>query len=537
MSDGEHEKRDMEGFVDEAEATPPPAEAARPGRARGKGRRPYGLIMLAVVVIAAAVGGYRYWREAAHHIATDDAYLTANLTQIAPQVTGTISQVLVKDNQRVEAGTLLVVLDDTTYRAAVAQAEANLQAAVAAAEGAGINVDLTAQTGSAQITQAQGTVEQAQATIAGAQADLGRARAGVEKAGASAEAAASNVGSAQAAVTAAQANRERAAAAVQAAEAQLVNAQSAVQAAEAQVTAAQATSDKAKKDLDRYSILYEQRAVSAQMVDQAQAAYQVAEAGLRAAGEQVAMAKSAVAAREADVRAARRQVEAADAMIAQAQAGLAAAQAAAGAAQADVRSAQAQVAGTQQTIKQAEARHVQAQGQMQQASTKPRQVALSSTAQAQAQARINQARAALQDAQTRLAYCRIYAPAAGVVSEKSAEVGVLVQPGTPLMALVQPEGLWVVANYKETQLATIRRGQPAEIRVDALGGQRFRGHVDSIAAATGATFALLPPENATGNFTKVVQRVPVKIALDPGQTDATRLRAGMSVTAVVTTEE
>ena len=110
------------------------------------------------------------------------------------------------------------------------------------------------------------------------------------------------------------------------------------------------------------------------------------------------------------------------------------------------------------------------------------------------------------------------------------------QPGTPLMAVVEPQGLWVVANYKETQLVNLRPGEPAEFFVDALNGRRFLGQVDSIAAATGATFALLPPDNATGNFTKVVQRIPVKIVLQPGQADADRLRAGMSVKAVVTTE-
>jgi membrane fusion protein (multidrug efflux system) len=105
------------------------------------------------------------------------------------------------------------------------------------------------------------------------------------------------------------------------------------------------------------------------------------------------------------------------------------------------------------------------------------------------------------------------------------------------MALVQPQGLWVEANYKETQLEKMHSGQSAEFSVDALGGASFRGHVDSVAAATGATFALLPPDNATGNFTKVVQRVPVKIVLEPNQPGADRLRAGMSVEADVTVKQ
>jgi membrane fusion protein (multidrug efflux system) len=546
MSDGEHDNRDMEGFVN---GQPPEGEeTAAPAGGR---RRPWRLVVLAILVIVAAIGGYRYLQIAAHHISTDDAYLTADITQISPQVSGTISRILVDDNQKVKAGQLLVVLDDSTYRDEVAQAQANLEAAVAAAQGAGISVDLTAQSGAAAITQAQGVFGQAQATIRGAQADLGRARAGVDQAGASAQAALANIGTAQAGVTAAQANQEHAAAAVEAAQAQLDNAQSAVQAAQAQgkaaqaqVTSAEATAAKAKKDLGRYSTLLEQNAVSAQMVDQAQAASEVADAGVqaadatvRAADDQVKMAQSAAAARQADVQAARRQVQAAQAMVAQQQATVASAQASAGAAQAGVRSAQQQVASTEQTIQGAQGRRVQAHGQMQQAGTAPHQVALSGTARAQALAKISQAQAALQDAQTRLAYCRLYAPVEGTVSQKTVQVGALVQPGTPLMALVQPSGLYVEANYKETQLQKVYAGQPVVFSVDALGGQSFRGHVDSIAAATGATFALLPPDNATGNFTKVVQRVPVKIVLEPGQSGADRLRAGMSVEADVVVGE
>jgi membrane fusion protein (multidrug efflux system) len=101
------------------------------------------------------------------------------------------------------------------------------------------------------------------------------------------------------------------------------------------------------------------------------------------------------------------------------------------------------------------------------------------------------------------------------------------------MAVVKNDGIWVIANFKETQLAKVVQGQEAEIEVDALRGEKFRGRVDSVSAATGATFALLPPENASGNFTKIVQRIPVKILLDPGQRDLERLRGGMSVKAVI----
>jgi membrane fusion protein (multidrug efflux system) len=116
------------------------------------------------------------------------------------------------------------------------------------------------------------------------------------------------------------------------------------------------------------------------------------------------------------------------------------------------------------------------------------------------------------------------------------ELGQLVQPGQPLFALVARDDLWVVANFKETQLADMRAGQPAVVTVDALDGRRFTGTVDSIGAATGARFSLLPPENATGNYVKVVQRVPVKIVLEPGQDTGGQLRPGLSVVPTVYTK-
>ena len=119
------------------------------------------------------------------------------------------------------------------------------------------------------------------------------------------------------------------------------------------------------------------------------------------------------------------------------------------------------------------------------------------------------------------------------MSKKGINVGQVVQPGQPLLAVVQLDDLWVTANYKETQLKNMRPGQRAVVDVDALSGREFKGKVDSISGATGARFSLLPPENATGNFVKVVQRVPVKIVLDAGQDAERLLRPGMSVGAAV----
>jgi membrane fusion protein, multidrug efflux system len=148
---------------------------------------------------------------------------------------------------------------------------------------------------------------------------------------------------------------------------------------------------------------------------------------------------------------------------------------------------------------------------------------------------VKQAQAAVGRAELDLEHTVVKAPIKGVVSRKSAEPGQVIQPGQPLMTLIPLEQVWITANFKETQLADMRVGQRVTIEVDAYGGREFAGRVDSIAAATGSRFSLLPPENATGNFVKVVQRVPVKIVLDSSQDPEHLLRPGMSVTPTVLT--
>jgi membrane fusion protein (multidrug efflux system) len=144
-------------------------------------------------------------------------------------------------------------------------------------------------------------------------------------------------------------------------------------------------------------------------------------------------------------------------------------------------------------------------------------------------------RAALKLARTNLSYTRITAPESGIVSERKVRPGQLVSPGTQVISLVQKE-IWVQANYKETQVRHIKPGDRANIQVDAFPGMILEGKVDSVSPASGSQFALLPPDNATGNFTKVVQRIPVKIVLDPGQETSGRLRPGLSVVAAVHTD-
>jgi membrane fusion protein (multidrug efflux system) len=153
-----------------------------------------------------------------------------------------------------------------------------------------------------------------------------------------------------------------------------------------------------------------------------------------------------------------------------------------------------------------------------------------------AQARLASAQASRDNAQLQLSYTKVAAPVAGIISRKQIEVGQLVQAGQPLLTIVSDTGVWVTANFKETQLSDLKVGQVAELDIDAYGGCHAKGVVESLSAATGAKFALLPPDNATGNFTKVVQRVPARIKVTEGCGKDHPLRPGMSVFAHVATK-
>jgi membrane fusion protein (multidrug efflux system) len=207
--------------------------------------------------------------------------------------------------------------------------------------------------------------------------------------------------------------------------------------------------------------------------------------------------------------------------------------AAADSARSQVAEAEAGIRVAESHLAQARAGEQQAHAELQTAQTGPAQITATKARASSAEARVMQARANLAQAELNLQYTKITAPAAGIVSKKGVNAGQVVQAGQPLVALVQIGDVWVTANFKETQLKDMRPGQPAKVTVDAFGGRELKGKVDSVAGATGARFSLLPPENATGNFVKVVQRVPVKIVLDPGQDPEHRLRPGMSVTSSV----
>jgi len=217
----------------------------------------------------------------------------------------------------------------------------------------------------------------------------------------------------------------------------------------------------------------------------------------------------------AQVAQAQAQVQQANAQIAQARAQVAREQAQATKAKQDFERAKALFQGTAGAISRQEFEAAQAGADAAQAALLAAEAALASSsalaAAAQAQEKVAQAN--LQEAELQLSYTEILAPAAGRIGKRNLETGNRVQPGQALLALVQPD-FWVAANFKETQLAHLKPGQAVRLRVDAFPGRIFTGHVESLAAASGAQFALLPPDNATGNFTKIVQRVPVKIAFD-----------------------
>jgi len=195
---------------------------------------------------------------------------------------------------------------------------------------------------------------------------------------------------------------------------------------------------------------------------------------------------------------------------------------------AGVAAARASVAAAEQQVAQAQAKRDQLDANLRAAETAPQQNA-SMRARAQAaQAQAQQKKAELEQSMLNLQYTRLVAPVNGIVSNRTVEVGQNVQVGQELMKIINLDDIWVTANFKESQLRLMRPGQRATISVDAYG-KKYNGHVESIAGASGALFSLLPPENATGNYVKVVQRVPVKITFDPGETKEHILRPGMSV--------
>jgi membrane fusion protein (multidrug efflux system) len=367
-------------------APPASAPASAPQKKKGGARRVVILAVLAVLLIVGGIWGVKTFVFYGHHAVTDDAQLDGNINPILPRVSGYVTEVLVRDNQEVKAGDVLVRIDPSDLQAKVDQEQAavlNAQAAVAVAQAA--------------VASARATASGSQAKVASNQAD---------------------------------------------------------------VVAARTRAEQAASDLARYKTLVSKEEISQQQYDAARAAAESARANADAARATTESAKATVMSSSAQIEAATRQVAAAQASVAQHQ-------------------------------------------------------------------------ATLEAARLQLSYVVLKAPVAGIISKKNVEVGQFVQAGQPLLAIVQGTDAWVSANFKETQLAKMHPGQSAEIEVDAYPGKVFHGRVESLAAATGARFSLLPPDNATGNFTKVVQRIPVKIVLTDPADPRHPLRVGMNVSVTV----
>ena len=256
--------------------------------------------------------------------------------------------------------------------------------------------------------------------------------------------------------------------------------------AQANIEKSRANAQLAKADLARYLPLMEKGEISKQQYDAAKANADATASALNADEQKLVQAQ-----RNVEISSA--QLDASKARVLQAEAGVATAHA---------------------DIKRVAMRSADAQAKL---------------------AKVEQARAQVDAAQLNLSYCNVVAPIDGVVTHKQVEDGQIVQQGQGLMVNVPLQDVWVTANFKETQLRKLRAGQKVYVEVDTYG-KTFPGHVDSIAGATGAVVSLLPPENATGNFVKVVQRIPVKIVLDPIPADVAVLRPGMNVDATVITK-
>jgi membrane fusion protein, multidrug efflux system len=322
----------------------------------------------------------------------------------------------------------------------------------------------------------QAAVDQAKAALALAEDEARSAGVDVPR---TSETVTSNTDSAGAQLAGAQADLARA----QATYDQAQTADIAV--AEANVARSRANAELAKADLDRYGPLMEKGEISRQQYDAAKANSDATASALVADQQRLAQAKRNIDITLAQLDAAKARVESAKAAVSSAHAN-------------------------------------------------QRSVAMRS-ADAQAKlARVDSARAALAAAELNLSYCNIVAPVDGVATHKSVEPGQIVQQGQGLLVVVPLQNVWVTANFKETQLRHMKPGQKAYISVDTYD-KTFTGHVDSLAGATGAVLSLLPPENATGNYVKVVQRIPVKIVLDPISPDVAVLRPGMNVEATVIT--
>ncbi len=504
----------------------------------GNGNRKYivGAIAAVVLLGGGAFGVHSYlWGK--DHVETDDAFVTGNLVNISPKVAGRLTVLDLSEGDAVKKGQLIARLGDATQEAQLLTAQAALDSAKTQVPQAESNLLYQEQSTQAAIQKAQSGVDTQQSRITAAREQLRWA----------AQTTANQSAQAAAQVRAAEATAKQAAAQVQTMQANLHGQEQAVETAnravaalQAKVISAQAEVEKASRDESRYKALLAKEAVTQQQYDSVAAQLTAAQSNLASLNEQIAQSRSQAAQARAAVVQAQTQVVAAQdsARVAQQQVEVARAGhqvALANQVQIPLQAANLsatsnQTSGANADVAAANAGHTQVNLRRQQLET--------------AKVAVKQAEAVLHNAQVAESDTFIYAPIDGTVVRKTTNAGADVSAGQTILTITQGNGVYVTANFKETQVGRIRVGQPVEVKVDAFGHKVFKGVVGSINAATGATVSLLPPDNATGNFTKVVQRVPVKIALLPGNgdkeanaNDFALLRQGMSVVTTIETSD
>lgn len=417
--------------------------------------------IVAVILLVAGFTGWTYYKNAQKFEETDDAQIEGDVVQVAPEVSGRVVRLLVKDNQKVKRGELLLEIDPTDYDNRLEQAQTQLQSAEASVRQAQAQLALTERQATSAVTEGVSGVQTARADVVTSEAGVGSAREQLKSA-----------------------------------QAGILNYRAGVKRLQNNVRVAQAELARTNADVQRYQLLYAKDEVSRQQLD-----------------VQLTQQRQ----NDARVRAAEREVQGALAQVLQQEA-------VAGQAAELIRQQQAQVEANRSKVEEARARLASAE-------TVPERIGVAAAQVRVARAQVFQARAAVTLARQNRERCRLLARVDGTVARRSAQLGNYAAAGSPVMALVVSQRPWIIANYKETQLESVHPGTEVDVSVDTYPGKVFTGHVDSLQPGTGARFSLLPPENASGSFVKIVQRVPVKITLDQDPPAETPLRPGMNVVA------
>ena len=492
--------------------------------------------VVAAVLIVGLIWGLSIYHYGQNHESTDDAYVAGNLINVSPIISGTLSKLLVDEGNKIKKNDVIARLEDSGPLALLAQSQAAYQAAESQLPQAESNLQYQQLSTDASIRKAEAELASQQAKTSGALQQVTLSRNTTVN---QVKQAQSQIVQAQAQAVQSEALVQTALAALSAQQQSVQTAQRAADAAIANIGVARANTIRFQRDETRYAKLVQQEAVTPQQYDAARAAADSAQSQLDTSTYQAAQAKSQVIQTRAGVSQARSQVEAArkaasaaHKQVDVARAGLGIAEAngsQVGIQQANVANNQGQNAGALADLATAQAGRTNIQLRENQILT--------------ARVVVLQAKAALQNAQVTENDTFIYAPSDGTVVKKAANVGDALSPGQAILTVTQGDYVYVSANYKETQLRFVKPNQPAEIQVDSFPGLIFKGHVKSINQTTGATQALLPPDNATGNFTKVVQRIPVRIELDAAKdgddkkfarsAEILALRQGMSVNATI----